>query len=59
MRGIKPDDKEGRAIRWEEIQARARSEFRMRDGMTILGKVVGRLTGGLGVAEAKDAGRQE
>ncbi len=55
MRGIAPEDEEGRAKRWGEIKARARSEFRMRDGMTVLGKVLGRLTGHLEIEQAKDA----
>jgi transcriptional regulator with XRE-family HTH domain len=51
MRGLAPEDLQGRSHRWEEIQARTRAEFRLPHGVSILAKVIGRLTGHLEVAE--------
>jgi transcriptional regulator with XRE-family HTH domain len=53
MKGLAPDDAEGMAKRREEIESRARSEFRLAKGTAILGKVQGRLTGHLEKPEAK------
>jgi hypothetical protein len=48
LRGIEPEDQEGRKRRMDEIYERALSKLRLHEGVKILGKVIGRLTGHLG-----------
>jgi hypothetical protein len=47
MRGIAYEDKDGRFSRMNEIRERALSKLRLGKGITILGEVIGRLTGHL------------
>jgi transcriptional regulator with XRE-family HTH domain len=47
MKGIPLEDKDRRIQRMHEIHERALLQFRLREGIRILGKVIGRLTGHL------------
>ncbi len=58
MKGIAPGDKDGWQKRREEIEARARSEFRLPAGTLILGKVQGRLSGHLEKERAEGGGEK-
>lgn len=45
MKGVPPDDIEGRIKRWADVRRRGLSGFHLYKGVDILGLVIGRLTG--------------
>ena len=59
MKGLAEDDKEGESDRMGEIEKRAVSGLRLLEGVRVLGKVIGRLTGHLEVSDTKKAGVRE